>query len=359
VVGELLLTAIAVLAFAVVITFVLSQVGNTESARVDVNARADIDTDTVYFRHVGGETLDSSDIELLININGTSRRIYSSQFSSSHNSSVWEFGDIIAVNVSDMFDYDITENSALQTKLIRSSANLVFFDAQLRGTQSYFPSSLSSSSGGGQSPTIEELGLAKWPFEAGSGSVAYDSFGSNNGTIYGATWATGINGSALLLRGKSDYVEINNPIVADYPFTISAWINTSSSDQRIVSLADGSSKIYYYDLYIDASGYPVLESTNTESRIVTGNINIADGKWHHIVGVFAENERHLYVDGTQNGSDSRNSPLSFSVDRWQIGSWAIKNGMAYFDGYIDEVYLTDEALNSTEIQQLYSSIASP
>ena len=44
-------------------------------------------------------------------------------------------------------------------------------------------------------------------FDEGSGTIAKDESGyGNDGTIYGATWTTGISGKALSFDGSNDYV---------------------------------------------------------------------------------------------------------------------------------------------------------
>ncbi|MBU2565500.1 MAG: hypothetical protein KJ655_04525, partial [Candidatus Thermoplasmatota archaeon] len=55
----------------------------------------------------------------------------------------------------------------------------------------------------------EEGLVACWYFDENNGTTAYDSSGNNNnGTIHGATWTTGVNGSALSFDGVDDYVNI-------------------------------------------------------------------------------------------------------------------------------------------------------
>ncbi|MDK2891929.1 LamG-like jellyroll fold domain-containing protein [Methanohalophilus sp.] len=194
VVGEILLTAIVVLAFASIVTFVFSQLGPAESARVDVDAWADTESDTLYFRHAGGETVDINELELLVNINGTTKRIDSDTISSFYHRDMWEFGDIIALNVSDMFGYNINENSYLQSKMIHTSANLVFFDSQLYGGDTYY----SGSSGNLQAPVLTDpyppnlsctsSVLEPATFKATSSQASYNEFLLNGVRV---AWSNG------------------------------------------------------------------------------------------------------------------------------------------------------------------------
>ena len=61
-----------------------------------------------------------------------------------------------------------------------------------------------------------------WSFDEGSGGTAYDYSGNNNhGTIYGATWTTGISGGALYFVEENDYVSISPLLTTESTGTIS------------------------------------------------------------------------------------------------------------------------------------------
>ena len=78
-------------------------------------------------------------------------------------------------------------------------------------------------------PLSETDLVACWHFDENTGTTVYDSSSNNNdGTIYGATWTTGISGSALSFDGTDDYVEVTddpslNPVNM---ITIEAWVKT-------------------------------------------------------------------------------------------------------------------------------------
>jgi len=46
-----------------------------------------------------------------------------------------------------------------------------------------------------------------WKFDEGSGTIAYDSAGSNHGAIYGAQWIASPIDGALSFDGVNDYVD--------------------------------------------------------------------------------------------------------------------------------------------------------
>jgi hypothetical protein len=69
--------------------------------------------------------------------------------------------------------------------------------------------------------------ISCWKFDEDQGSIAYDSAGSNHGTIHGAQRTAGQVNGALSFDGEDDYVELpdNNPVwLPQFNFSFSAWI---------------------------------------------------------------------------------------------------------------------------------------
>lgn len=70
--------------------------------------------------------------------------------------------------------------------------------------------------------------VAYWSFDEGSGDTLHSSVGGYNGTIYGATWASGISGSALYFDADWEDVEFSSPVLNTPPYTFCAWVKASS-----------------------------------------------------------------------------------------------------------------------------------
>ena len=80
--------------------------------------------------------------------------------------------------------------------------------------------------------------IAHWKLDEGSGAVAYDSAGTNDGTlINGPTWTTGIIDGALDFDGVDDYVDVGNDssLMTTGDLTIIAWIKALESRACIYS----------------------------------------------------------------------------------------------------------------------------
>ncbi|WP_406657153.1 LamG-like jellyroll fold domain-containing protein [Methanolobus sp. ZRKC2] len=352
VIGEVLMTAIAVLAFSVIAVAVFSYAGPQEKIHADIQGWVDADSNTINFRHIGGETIRIADTGIIVDINGTRREISPEQLQSIKGSDTWRLGEQISINTSSIWGDSLNETASVATTLLHTKSQLVIKS----GTLFVVDSSASEDSGNGTppQPSAPTDYIAWWSLNENTGNVASDPVGNHDGSISGASWTTGINSSALdFNRNDEDYVQINERIVSDYPFTISVWLkSTSSSDQAVVNLADSSVRNSYYGLYL-RNGRARIMASNTDRRSRTG-IRIDDGQWHHVVGVFAARDnRTLYVDGVFNINDSRSVTFNTNADRWTFGRWGDSRERNYFDGTIDEVKLWNRSLNSTEVELLY------
>lgn len=71
-----------------------------------------------------------------------------------------------------------------------------------------------------------------WGFNEGTGTTAVDSSSNGyNGTISGASWTTGIFGSALSFDGINDKIALSGfSMVGEDSFSVSAWVNAPGTN---------------------------------------------------------------------------------------------------------------------------------
>jgi len=197
--------------------------------------------------------------------------------------------------------------------------------------------------------------------DCGSGNVSDWSIALSFTTITAGN-------TALSFDGVDDKVSFgtfsNPPDAVSYPFTMTAWYNTTATgDQFIVYKGRSSSNFLGHTIRMD-SGIIRLEavlgsgSANTKAILDSGTTN--DGQWHHVAAVFeSPTSRSLYVDGILKGTDSELAdvfgiglPVRFSVG---VRDDATPNG--FFSGEIDEVRIYESALSQIQIQNVMDGLS--
>ena len=198
-------------------------------------------------------------------------------------------------------------------------------------------------------------------FDEGSGSVAKDESGhGNDGTIYGATWTTGISGNALGFTGeKVSYVGIPTSSSLDIrsAMTISAWINPSkvTSYDRIVAKphTEFASPHNIYSLIFDNAGHARFEGCIGEHKTGINGISIIPlNEWTHVAATYDGSQLKLYVNGNLEGTKDVTEKICANIMPLYIGSNVFFSG-ENFNGAIDEVAIYSRALTSEEIKAHY------
>lgn len=213
--------------------------------------------------------------------------------------------------------------------------------------------------------------LNHWKLDEGTGSIAYDSWGENDGTIIGATWTTGMFFGALNFNGSGDYVQIS-PVVDIYndtSNTISVWCkNTDTEANTKYAIAWGStagntSQIKLGKSSNDHKAYFYISSgTSGQFASISGvGPLLNDNNWHMLTVVrSAIDSFYLYVDGDFVGQ-SMNSNVSLDLDcnSLLIGAYQQTSYSGHWLGQIDDIRIFDDALSAQEISQLYGVTSLP
>jgi len=221
------------------------------------------------------------------------------------------------------------------------------------------------------SADLNEGLISHWQFDEGSGTTAYDSAGTNDGTTYGATWTTGQIYSALSFDGVDDYVALpdNEPVwLPQYNFTLSIWVyferDPGPPGEWILDLNWSSSANPDYDqgyaMGRNSNGqisFGMNTTTTPHQYLSTGDV-LAKDTWYHVVAVRDGTTQAIYMNGEPNVSRTCSpDPIDFvggyDDDRVNIGRLTTNIGTAFhLEGKIDEFLIYDRALSAEEIRQL-------
>ncbi len=168
-------------------------------------------------------------------------------------------------------------------------------------------------------------------FDEGSGTIAKDESGhGNDGTIYGATWTTGVSGKALSFDGVNDYVKMGE--LSSYPeLTISSWVkfNSFSFDNQMMyhamcgpDLRGGIGvNILKKGESLDFRAGSNCERYTPYNEIIYSTNNLNTDVWYHIAGVYSANKyMTLYINGSEIVHDTTGIPSSYVPNLQYIGT---------------------------------------
>lgn len=143
-----------------------------------------------------------------------------------------------------------------------------------------------------------------WNMEEKTGATAQDFSGNGfNGTITGASWATGKYGASLSFDGTTGYVSVadNSNLDITEASTYQAWLKYSAngaSNERIFSKGETGTN---YGCYLFKSSGAKTIGFGSSAGYVTTTGSFGDGLWHHIAGVHTGGKNNaslfIYVDG--------------------------------------------------------------
>lgn len=197
---------------------------------------------------------------------------------------------------------------------------------------------------------------AYWTLDDGAGCVATDGTGNHDAdlgpaclSVNAPQWTPGVFGSGLTFNGD-DEVRATNDGALQTPaaVTLSAWVRHATTPQfrSIIDVRDDGTD--GYDLYLNDQSRLFMR---VGGSTLTGPVTVADGTWHHAVGVYDGTSITLYVDGLPVASSTAIESIDVSADLVLGKHFAVS---AYsFDGDMDEVVMYSRGLNAAEVFQLY------
>jgi len=208
--------------------------------------------------------------------------------------------------------------------------------------------------------------LAYWNLDEGTGITAYDSEGSNDGTlISNATWlgaglgitpkGGGVNsGDAIILNGSTDRVSVGNDISLTTmgARTVNFWAKLEAQDFGNFMMLEN---VNMDSRLCIIGSFPLLILGAANSRYFNDVSIYLDNNWHNwtwvITGVGDDDidNSKLYIDG--NLIDVYSTVKTGSVTDW--GTHCIGGSYYSLVGSIDEVGIWNEVLSAEDALLLY------
>ncbi len=182
-------------------------------------------------------------------------------------------------------------------------------------------------------------------------------------TVGGVTYGTGVTGQAFQFNDTPGerVVASDSYGLAATAVTLSAWINLSSlpgATPFVIASQTYSATSENYGLYVNSSGELVFEwysagefHTETSSGADLGS---RLGNFQQVAVVTDGSTVIFYVNGVAVSSAAMPVPLEVTTTaNFEIGGLA--NGPNLFNGLIDEISVTTDALPADEIARIYAN----
>ncbi len=209
--------------------------------------------------------------------------------------------------------------------------------------------------------------VACWTFDTIEGEQVLDSSGNElHGRLHGDAHIErdSIRESVLSLDGDDDWIDCGDD--ARFSITIAitlvAWIKTDGlceSHQAIITKGDTAWRLQ------GTGEMDGLAFTCTGLRVegdqyggIGVRVDIEDGKWHHIAGVYDGQSVRLFVDGEKMGSAQASGRIRTNHHRVLIGGNSEYPGREW-KGLIDDVRIYNYALSEDDIKTLYLETRRP
>lgn len=212
-----------------------------------------------------------------------------------------------------------------------------------------------------------------WHFPNGSSLTVNDSTSNAaNGSINGGVTATSgqLDGGASF-NGSSGYISNSNAAafssLGTSAYTVEAWVktNTSSTNKKIISKMDSLNINSGFDFVINYSSAGTIGIGNAGFIKYTGNVNVNNNVWHHIVGMYdgSGNSSGLsvYLDGQQQTLSSIAGSFVMGTNNKAVllGQSDFLAGGEYYSGSMDEPRVLSGTKTSDWIKTEYNNQSSP
>lgn len=202
--------------------------------------------------------------------------------------------------------------------------------------------------------------MAYYPFDTGTGTVAYDYSATTANLAFSGTptWDTGQISGGITTSSGNVLTTSSIPSFSYSALTVCSWAKISSTGTTPTIAAQSDSGISTNNMW--SIGFSTGATTPTASLRLGGTTYTATsatalgtGTWGHICATYDGNDLVLYQDGTEEDTVSINTAVSAASTALTVGSRG--SGSVPLAGTVDQLKLFDRALTVKEIESEYAA----
>lgn len=203
---------------------------------------------------------------------------------------------------------------------------------------------------------LDAEAVAWYKLTEGNGTTAQDySQFDFDADLVNCSWSNIGQIGAFSLDPDSDgYAEVEYEEEFDFEnsLTVAAWIKTTSngSTQTVVSKTNGTDAQYALKYNDSAAQFQIYDSGTVTA---TGTTDIGDDSWHLLIGSYDGSDVRIYVDGTEEGSQSHSGSAEAGFGNLYIGNR--EQADEYVEGVVQNVRLFSKVLSNSERTAIYDS----
>lgn len=175
-----------------------------------------------------------------------------------------------------------------------------------------------------------------------------------NGNAQISTAQSKFGGASALFDGNGDYFQTATDAAAfnfyNRDFTIEAWIRITSQTNNFATVFGNGTTTFagsaaYGMMCLGASApgnaRKVQFGGAAANPVVVSTSTLNTGQWYHIAITRSGNTFRLFVDGTQEASATNTNNWDFSHTNTRIGGNGWDGTAGNFDGYVDDLRITN------------------
>ncbi len=198
--------------------------------------------------------------------------------------------------------------------------------------------------------------ISYYNFEQTSGDLE-DVQGDNDGVNVNETTqtATGqISNAWDFELDDENFVNLSNDFTFTDSMTISTWVNLESLPGNMDFVSKFSGNDFILFVATDAGGTILFFIDDDTGLISTDFIETGlVGAWNHIVAVANGTHISLYHNGTFKSSTAQTGDINITSNDIHLGRRL--DGSNYYDGLMDETFISNRSFSDAEILALYNA----